>query len=643
MDKTFGKYTVTKKLGNGAMGVVYLGYDKYLERPVAIKTIASTMREEERKPRFIREAQSTAKLHHNNIVTIYDFGVEGEELYIVMEYLDGNDLEDFISAKKAIDIKDRLEIVRQICLGLDYAHQHGVLHRDIKPGNIRVLEDGTVKIMDFGLATLNDTTPLSTITQSNAIMGTPHYIAPERIQGEKAEIRSDQFSVGLILYELLTYRRPFTGDTISNIIFNILNSQPKRLDPEIISKFPEIDFIIKKSIAKNKEQRYRSMKEMAADISELQQKMMKQGFTMSDPIKVIDRPMGTLEEFNTETLITIDQYNEPTVELNPVKDTKGAASTVMRPYLKKALIWGLPILGLLVVLYLFVLTHKPAPSDVSTTIPDISAPVQGVATDGFLAFNVKPYAVIDEIVNLESQQPLRLIGETRLTPVKLALQPGKYRIVYSNPQWNGKKKTKIVTVTSHDIVYLEDRAEQNFIFLAVKNFAGVITQPVLEASTLTATVDKADLSPAEKLIDSGKQLIAEGKLNEAKDNFAAVLQLDSDHQAALYELNSLAVKYLAEGIEYYFNGNVSESEGLLREAVQILSMEEVGERYRKNLIVTYQFLAVVLIEKHYLGNDSEGNALDEAKLYISRIFDMNPGFELDKKYFSPKVVDIFSK
>lgn len=645
MDKFFGKYTVTKKLGHGAMGVVYLGYDKYLERPVAIKTISSTMREEERKPRFIREAQSTAKLHHNNIVTIYDFGVEGEQLYIVMEYLEGHDLSELVSEKKAIDIKNRLEIVRQICLGLEYAHQHGVLHRDIKPGNIRVLEDGNVKIMDFGLATLNDTAPLPTITQSNAIMGTPHYIAPERIQGEKAEIRSDQFSVGVILYEMLTYHCPFTGDTISNIIFNILNTQPKRLDPEIIARFPEIDFIIKKSIAKNKEQRYRTMKEMASDISELQQKMMKQGFTMSEPIKIINQPMGTLDEINRETRITIDKYNEPTVELNPANTKTLASVMIMRPYLKTALLYGLPILGLLAVLYFFILAPKsPAPADVSVAFSSESIPASTEAQEGVLAFNAKPYASIDEVINIETEQHVSLAEGSRSTPVKLNLPSGKYRIVYSNPLWKEKKRIKIITVQPNESVYLEDRGEQDINSDAIKNFSIVRTKPALNIKdSLTTTIDKAGLSPAEELIDSGKQLLMEDKLNEAKDKFAAVLKLNSDHQAALYELNMLAIKYLNEGIEYYFNGDISKSEGLFREAVQIFSIGEVAEKYNKNLIIAYQFLAVDLIEKHYLENKEGGQALEEAKSYIVRIFAINSSFELEEKYFSPKVVEIFSK
>lgn len=150
------------------------------------------------------------------------------------------------------------------------------------------------------------------------------------------------------------------------------------------------------------------------------------------------------------------------------------------------------------------------------------------------------------------------------------------------------------------------------------------------------------LSPAEELIESGKQLVMEGKLPEAKEKFLAVLQLGSGHQAAQHELHLLAVKYLNEGIRSYFNGEVVKSEGSFREAEQILSRAALALKYGKNLITAYQFLAVVLIEKHYLGMDTAGNGLEEARSYIARIKSMNPGFEVEKKYFSPRVVDIFS-
>lgn len=460
MEQSFGKYVATKELGKGAMGIIYLGYDKDLDRPVAIKTIASSMKEENLKARFIREAQSTAKLHHNNIVTIYDFGLEGEQLFIVMEYLEGQDLQARVTARTPMDINERLDIVRQICLGLDYAHRNGVLHRDIKPANILVLGDGTVKIVDFGLAAIHTSTP--TLTQSSAIMGTPHYIAPERIYGEKACAQSDQFSVGLILYELLTYCCPFTGDTISSIIYKILNTEPKRLDPKISSMFPEIVFIIRKAIAKNPEHRYRTMKEMAADIEGLQQKMTKLGFSLTTPVNTLDEPMEALDGIDAETYRIFDSR---TVRMEPVK----------RRRLEKVLLIAAPAVVLLIVLYfLFRSPQPPAPGPVTgPTAGPVTGPVStpGAAKEGGLAFDVKPYANIDEVVNLESQQPIPLTNEYRITPLKLNLPPGKYRIVYWHPQWKGKTRAKIVTVTAGETIYQKDLVDQDFVLEAIKHFS----------------------------------------------------------------------------------------------------------------------------------------------------------------------------
>lgn len=177
---------------------------------------------------------------------------------------------------------------------------------------------------------------------------------------------------------------------------------------------------------------------------------------------------------------------------------------------------------------------------------------------------------------------------------------------------------------------------------AVEKDAGKV-KPDASTGAQPQAGDKTTLSPAGELIDSGKQLVMEGKLTEAKEKFFAVLQLGSGHQAAQHELNLLAVKYLNEGIRNYFNGEVAKSEGLFREAEQILSRTAMVVKYEKNLIITYQFLAVALIEKHYLGMDTAGNGLDEARAYIARILSMNPGFELEKKYFSPRVAAIFSR
>jgi serine/threonine protein kinase len=373
-----------------------------------------------------------------------------------MEYLEGGNLQERINASTSMDIKEKLDIVRQICLGLDYAHRNGVLHRDIKPANILVLDDGTVKIVDFGLAMIHTETP--SLTQSSAIMGTPHYIAPERIYGEKACAQSDQFSVGLILYEVLTYSCPFTGDSISNIIYKILNSEPKRLDPKLTSMYPEIEFIITKAIAKDPGQRFPSMKEMAVNIEALQQKMAAQSFALDTPIGTLDEPMEALAKEGGETYKIFDNG---TVRMEPVKHRHN----------KLTLLLTLVVLGMLTAMYfLFLTPGKPAPVQAPAPV-QVPVTEPGAAREGGLAFDVKPYAVINEVVNLESQQPLLLTDESRTTPLRLTLPPGKYRIVYSHPQWKGKTRTRIVTITAGETNFQQDLVDQDFVLDAIKHFS----------------------------------------------------------------------------------------------------------------------------------------------------------------------------
>jgi serine/threonine protein kinase/tetratricopeptide (TPR) repeat protein len=289
MKKTFGKYEVVRELGRGAMGIVYLAFDPDLERQVAIKTISSSITEKDLRERFVREARSAGKLRHNNIVTIYDFDQEGDQLFIAMELLEGRDLDAVIEERPRMDIKDKLGIIRQICGGLEYAHQNGIYHRDIKPSNIKLLKDGNVKIMDFGLAGVQT----SNLTKSGSVMGTPHYMAPERIRGEKGDGRSDQFAVGVILYELLTFQTCFSGDSILEIICKILISEPRGIDPKIKSRYPEIELIIKKATMKDPELRYGAMKEMAEEIERLQHKIISEGFCIISAVKITGEPIKT--------------------------------------------------------------------------------------------------------------------------------------------------------------------------------------------------------------------------------------------------------------------------------------------------------------------------------------------------------------
>jgi predicted Ser/Thr protein kinase len=260
----FGRYKIVEVLGKGGMGTVYKGLDPALDRPVALKTIRldfalSSSEISELKERLIQEAKAAGRLSHPNIVTIYDVGEEGGQHYIAMEYLSGYTLEDFIEKKGVLNYRIVAKIIMQTCEALSYAHQHGIVHRDIKPANIMLLDDFHVKVMDFGIARLETTS----LTKSNVALGTPHYISPEQLEGRPADKRSDIFSLGVVIYELLTGQKPFQGENISSLMYRILNHQPAP-PSSVDDKTPLVfDHMVSKAMAKNPEDRHQDAEEIA--------------------------------------------------------------------------------------------------------------------------------------------------------------------------------------------------------------------------------------------------------------------------------------------------------------------------------------------------------------------------------------------
>jgi len=253
-----GKYEIRSELGRGAMGIVYLGYDAVIERPVAIKTMnAEAFEEEEQKQRFLREARSAGAMQHPNIVTIYEMGMEGDTPYIAMEYVEGQDLTALIKKGKPESLEEKLTIMAQLCDALYFAHQKEIIHRDIKPGNIRILPDGTVKIMDFGIAKKQD----SDFTRTGLVVGTLSYMSPEQVQGKPLDPRSDQFSAGVVFYQMLTGKKPFGGENLTNVIYQIISFNVNTLElpgtPTVLKK------IVQKMMNPDPEKRFRTCGEVA--------------------------------------------------------------------------------------------------------------------------------------------------------------------------------------------------------------------------------------------------------------------------------------------------------------------------------------------------------------------------------------------
>ena len=224
-----GRFEVVRLLGEGAMGVVYLAQDPHIERPVAVKTLRSDgdrERAAEIEGRFLKEAKLSGRLQHPSIVTIYEFGRDGETVYIAMEYVDGQSLSRFVADRPSLTVSERVALVRDVARALQHAHERGVVHRDIKPGNILVTKDRSVKVADFGIGKLLSGASTD-LTRTGTMIGSPAYMSPEQIRGEKIDGRSDFFSLGVVLFELLTGGRPFPGDSITTLVYQILHTEPR--------------------------------------------------------------------------------------------------------------------------------------------------------------------------------------------------------------------------------------------------------------------------------------------------------------------------------------------------------------------------------------------------------------------------------
>ena len=286
-----GRYEIMGELGQGAMGVVYKARDPLIDRVVAIKTINLNQALEEREEyeaRFYQEARAAGRLSHHNIVTIYDVGKSGDIAYIAMEFLEGRELRDVLNERSGMPIPEILDIVGQVAHGLYYAHEHGIVHRDVKPSNIMIQKDGHVKITDFGIARMASA---AVRTQTGMVLGSPKYMSPEQVMGKLTDQRSDIFSLGVMLYEMLTGRPPFSGENVNAIMYQTLNAtppQPSSVNPAV----PEmLNFIVAKALAKKMDERYQNAKEFAEDLRACRDSLPQEAIAAPAPPRVVSRPM----------------------------------------------------------------------------------------------------------------------------------------------------------------------------------------------------------------------------------------------------------------------------------------------------------------------------------------------------------------
>ena len=270
---SIGRYEIVSELGRGAMGVVYKATDPVLGRPVAIKTINMALERdgiENYEARFYQEARAAGGLNHPNIVTIYDVGKTGDIAYMAMEFVEGVELRSLLSGGRPLPVAQAISIAAQVAEGLAYAHERGIVHRDIKPPNIMVTPGGSVKIADFGIARMRAS---ESLTQTGMMLGSPKYMSPEHVLGKRADQRGDVFSLGIILYEMLAGAAPFGGENVTALMYQIVNLAPPApsvRNPEV----PELlDYVVAKMLAKSLEERYQTAAELASDLRECERQL----------------------------------------------------------------------------------------------------------------------------------------------------------------------------------------------------------------------------------------------------------------------------------------------------------------------------------------------------------------------------------
>ncbi|MFB3828423.1 MAG: serine/threonine-protein kinase [Bryobacteraceae bacterium] len=262
MDR-IGRYRIVRELGHGAMGVVYHAIDPNIGRPVAVKTIrlseVGNAQERARlQERLFREARAAGILSHPGIVTIYDVDKQGDLAYIAMEFVDGPTLDEALSGRRPLAPTQMFSIMGQAAVALDYAHQRGIVHRDIKPANIMIDAAGSAKITDFGIA---KAAASEQFTMTGAIVGTPHYMSPEQVQGHPVDGRADQFSLAVIAYEMLTGEKPFAGEQLTTVVYKIVAEEPAPVTRLNATLTPQIEAVLRKALAKKPELRYRTCQE----------------------------------------------------------------------------------------------------------------------------------------------------------------------------------------------------------------------------------------------------------------------------------------------------------------------------------------------------------------------------------------------
>jgi len=364
-----GRYQILERVGRGGMGVLYRGHDPVLDREVAVKVMLTDFSDdtEQMRPRFYREAKAAAKLQHRNIVTVFEFAEENNQPHIVMEFLRGVPLSQRMEQSPPLTLDDKLDVVAQLCSGLGYAHAQGVVHRDVKPANVFLLEDGSVKLLDFGIAKLST----STLTRQGDVLGSAPYMSPEQVAGtQDLDGRSDVWSTGVLLYELLTNRQPFQGDGLTTVIVGILKESPPPIENYVAGLPKQLLDVVARALEKDRDKRFQTAEELGRELQ-----LIRKTHQLSNL-----PPMDATRFASTNVLKALHddrQKEDKGLARDKTLQPAPAAAAEAPKGSKTVIIGAVAAVVLLAAIVGWVLTRPDAtPQDTQATAPTTQPPVQ---------------------------------------------------------------------------------------------------------------------------------------------------------------------------------------------------------------------------------------------------------------------------
>ncbi len=521
------RYLIIRTIGEGGMANVYLAHDTILDRDVAIKVLRGDLADDEKfVRRFQREAISASSLSHPNIVEMYDVGEDNGAYYIVMEYVPGRTLKSLIKRRGALTIPEVLDIMLQLTSGIAHAHASYIIHRDIKPQNVMILDDGMVKITDFGIAMALNSNEL---TQTNSVMGSVHYLPPEQANGSGSTIKSDIYSLGIMMYELLTGKLPFKGENAVEIAIK----QMKEPIPSVCKKNPEIpqsvENIILRACAKNPKNRYNNVNEMAHDLEECMKEEHR-----NDRRIIYEYPEQDLEETKVMPAVKTEPKKE---EVKKEENDEKGDDIVMKDNGKTKvalIISGSILLFLTIIIAVGLLVFPSLTKVADEVVPDVSG-LDRVAAENKL----KEYGfTIDSEVEEEASDEV---------------EEGKVLKTEPPAGVTRKKGTsiKLIIATKEDTVVVEDYTGRNYIEV----------KAILEEKGIYVLVEKKDV--------------------EDKDNAQENIIIDQKPEVGTE---------LTEGdtVTLYIADIVTEYPDFVKEAWSVSDVEAFCEEYDLNLQIAYE-------------------------------------------------------